>query len=328
MHAFILAGGFATRLWPLTEQRAKPLLPLAGKPILTHIVEGISKDIPITVSTNAVFREGFHSWKETMPQKNIEILIEDTHHDDQKLGALGAVAQWLEQGKINEDVLLLTGDNYFGFRIADFLSAYHPATPILAAHDIADHERAKAFGTVIIQNAEPTGSTGHSAIGTVVDFQEKPPNPQTTLVSTGCSILPVSVLSILKEFAKEHPDNVGGIFEKLLHRKQQVECFTFTEPWFDIGSFDAYLAATKELVGEQTVLEKGAHCVDTQCTGSNVIGEQSQAVGSTLENVVLFEQCTVENCTLRNCIVDNHCTLKGVDLEGKMLRAGTVLTVG
>ena len=55
MRAFILAGGFATRLWPLTEKRAKPLLPLAGKPMITHIVEGLPKDMPVIVSTNDAF---------------------------------------------------------------------------------------------------------------------------------------------------------------------------------------------------------------------------------------------------------------------------------
>ena len=82
MKAFILAGGFATRLWPLTEKRAKPLLPLAGIPLLTHLVEKIPAGIPITVSTNAVFAEDFEKWKKAMSDKRlaISILIEDAGH--------------------------------------------------------------------------------------------------------------------------------------------------------------------------------------------------------------------------------------------------------
>ena len=149
MHSFILAGGFATRLWPLTEKRAKPLLPLAGKPILTHIVEKIPQNIPITVSTNAVFQDGFEKWKEGIGRE-VEILIEDTNHDDHKLGALGAVAKWVTDAKIEEDVLLLTGDNYIGFELTDFIEAYNKDTPLLAAHDIKDKEQAKSFGTVVL----------------------------------------------------------------------------------------------------------------------------------------------------------------------------------
>ena len=64
MHAFILAGGFATRLWPLTEKRAKPLLPLAGVPLIEYLVQDIPEDIPITISTNAVFKEAFEESKD------------------------------------------------------------------------------------------------------------------------------------------------------------------------------------------------------------------------------------------------------------------------
>ena len=154
MKAFILAGGFATRLWPLTEKRAKPLLPLAGKPIISHIVEKIPEDIPITVSTNAVFMEGFEQWKKDLNRDNLEILIEDTRSDDQKLGALGAVSQWIQSESIDEDVLLLTGDNYFGFEISDFIEAYSNGTPILAAFDIGDEIKARSFGTVILEKSK------------------------------------------------------------------------------------------------------------------------------------------------------------------------------
>jgi GTP:adenosylcobinamide-phosphate guanylyltransferase len=77
MHAFILAGGFATRLWPLTEKRAKPLLPLAGKPLLTHLLEKIPRDIPVTVSTNAAFANGFSEWQK-MIDRPTDLIIEGT----------------------------------------------------------------------------------------------------------------------------------------------------------------------------------------------------------------------------------------------------------
>lgn len=316
MHAFILAGGFATRLWPLTEHRAKPLLPLAGKPILSHMVEKIPAEIPVTVSTNAVFAEGFADWRKQHPERRIEILIERTTNDDEKLGALGAVAQWVREHGIVDDVLLLTGDNYFGFSFERFLKAYRPGTPILAAYDIRDRDRASAFGTVIL------GSDARSITG----FEEKPKNPQSTLVSTGCSVLPASTLPALLSYAVEHPDNVGGIFEEFLRLGQPVDSFTFAEPWFDIGSFDAYLEATKTLVGDRVTMPgAGAHLSDTSCEGSVVIGAGSRVTGGTLRDTVLFENVVLNDCVLERCIIDNNCVLSGIDLTGKMLREGTIL---
>src|SRR3989344_4686281 len=141
MKAFVLAGGFATRLWPLTEKRAKPLLPLAGKPLLTHLVEKIPKDMQITVSTNAVFAKDFEMWREgchaerrrsmtggkspfaSAQGDTVKILIEDTGHEGEKLGALGAVAKWVTEQKIDDNILLLAGDNYIGFQMQEFLDA-------------------------------------------------------------------------------------------------------------------------------------------------------------------------------------------------------------
>jgi glucose-1-phosphate thymidylyltransferase len=316
MHAFILAGGFATRLWPLTESRPKPLLPVAGKPILTHLVEKIPKNISITVSTNAVFANAFHEWRAQPATCNLQlsVLIEDTRADDQKHGDLGAVAQWITDAKIDDDVLLLTGDNYIGFSLSSFIDSYN-GTTLLAAHDVAELERAKQFGTVILD------IDGKS----VSAFEEKPNDPKSTLVSTGCSILPRSTLPILKEYAKRCPDNVGGIFEELLQKNIRVEAFIFHEPWFDIGSFDAYLAATKVIVGNNVITGEGSQMEGGSMKGSVVMGKNCTVRNATLENVVLFDNCTIENCELSDCICDDHCIIKGIDLRGKMLRKNTKL---
>lgn len=314
MRTFILAGGFATRLWPLTEHRAKPLLPLVGKPILTHIVEKLPADFHVTVSTNASFEEHFDEWQKDVGRP-VTVYIESALHDDAKLGALRAVADWIEREKIDEDVLLLTGDNYLGFDMAEYLKAYRPGTPLVAAYDVGDLEQAKKFGTVVL------GADGKS----VTAFEEKPKEPKSTFISTGCSVIPKDMLPVLVAYAKDHADNVGGIFEEFIRRGTPVDAFTFADPWFDIGSFEAYLEATKLLVGDAVVKDAESRFDDVNRTGSVVMGKGTDVIRSTLTNVVLFEGCFVEDCVLENCIIDNRCTLRGVELSGKMLRADTTL---
>jgi glucose-1-phosphate thymidylyltransferase len=159
----------------------------------------------------------------------------------------------------------------------------------------------------------------------VLAFEEKPRSPKSTLVSTGVSLLPAPHLPLLVEFAKTHPDNIGGVFEEYLRRGIPVEFRAYTEPWFDIGSFESYLEATRVLVGERLLLGPDASSRDTQTEGSVVLGRKSVVRGSTLRNVILFEHCTVEDCVLEDCILDDHCTLRGIDLRRQMLREGTVL---
>jgi glucose-1-phosphate thymidylyltransferase len=199
------------------------------------------------------------------------------------------------------------------------LKAYE-GNPLLAAYDIRDREKAKQLGTVIaeLKTKNQKLETCH-----VTAFEEKPKNPRSTLVSTGCFLLPASVLPALISFAREKPDNIGGIFEHFLAMGTPVDCKAFVEPWFDIGSFEAYLEATKALVGENVL---GAPTDDGNVfEGSVVLGKGSKVLKSTLKNVVLFDNCTIDDCILENCILDNGCTLKGVDLTGKMLRENTTL---
>lgn len=321
MRCFVLAGGFATRLWPLTEQRAKPLLPLCGKPILSHVVNAVPEEMPISVSTNAVFEQDMRRWAKADNRKRIEIVVEDTGSDDQKLGALGALAKWVRETGVQEDVLLLAGDNYCECDMAAFIAAYR-GNPLLAAHDLGDTGRARHFGTVVFSPQLEPGTLLHR----VTAFEEKPANPRSSCVSAGWWILPASTLAVVEEYAKRKPDNVGGIFEEFLQRSIAVDCYAFTERWKDIGSFGSYLDIHKTLLaGTQAIDAKAALDEATVLRGSVSVGPKTTIRSSTLTDCIVFGKSTIEDCVLTDCMVDENCVLKGVDLTGKMLRSGTIL---
>ncbi len=315
MHCFILAGGFATRLWPLTERRAKPLLPLAGKPLLTRIVESVPEGIAITASTNAEFAESMAEWQQTL-DRPVTVIVEKTRNDKEKLGALGALAQWMRETNVQEDILLLAGDNYLGFKMSDFLSCYTPGVPLLAVREIGDRAAATKFGTVVLQ----PGSRRMAL------YEEKPKDPKSSLVSTTCAVFPPSVFPLILQYALTHPDNNGGVWEQFLLNGVPCEAFPFTEAWFDIGSYEAYLTATTTLVGENVAADPTATIENSVTRGSVVLGAKTVVKRCELADTVIFEDCIVEDCVLERCILDRGCVLKGVDIHGKMLRAGTTLT--
>lgn len=316
MKCIILAGGFATRLWPLTENKAKPLLHLKDKLLISHIVEGLPSDMEIIVSTNAVFEQEFKEWKKSYPDRNIEIFVEDSVEDEFKKGALGATALVIVQKNIEEDLLLIAGDNYFGFKMADFISSYQDR-PMLAAYDIADLNAARKFGVVVARD------------GKVVEFQEKPEKPKSTLVSTGCYIFPKKHLADIVEYAKEKHDDLGGIFEYLLQKGATIDVFSFKEKWFDVGSFDGYLKANKELL-DKHIIENGhvKKMGTNQLRGGVYLGNNTTIENSTLENAVILKDCKIVNCVIRNCIVDEKSQLKNIDLSHKMIRQGSVISKG
>lgn len=313
MKCIILAGGFATRLWPLTENKAKPLLHLKDRPIVSHIVENLPPGIPIIISTNAVFEKDFKRWKQNFPERNIEIFVEDSKEDDFKKGALGATALVIQKKEIDEDLLLIAGDNYFGFEMSNFIH-YYKGDPLLAACDIGDLDAARKFGVVVKKE------------GRVVEFQEKPQNPKSSLVSTGCYIFPKQNLTGIVDYAKQKNDDLGGIFEYLLQKNVLIDAFAFTEKWFDVGSFEGYLNANKTLLNNQVIKKSGVtKSGNNSLQGGIFLGENVVIENSVLEDVVLLKNCVVINCVIRNCIVDENCQLKNIDLSHKMIRQGSVI---
>jgi len=124
MEAIILAGGYATRLWPITLNKPKPLLAIAGKPILDHIIEQL-ENIPeinnIYISTNKRFAPEFEGWLESIDtNKKIKVIAEETRNEKEKLGCIKPIQQIIESEKIDDDCLILGGDNLFSFEIKEF----------------------------------------------------------------------------------------------------------------------------------------------------------------------------------------------------------------
>jgi glucose-1-phosphate thymidylyltransferase len=312
MKCLILAGGFATRLWPLSEKKAKPLLHVKDKPLISFIVENLPDEMEIIISTNAFFEEGFKKWMKNYPKRSIQIMVEDADHEDIKKGALGATAMAIEEYKIDEDILLIAGDNYFGFKMQDFIDAF-TGTPLLAAYDIGDTHAARKFG-VVVTNKE----------GDVTEFQEKPQEPKSTLVSTGCYVFPASNLQDIINYAKDHNDNLGGVFEYLLQKGETINTFTFDGDWYDIGSFDAYLRANQELISDQVIKEEGVIVEGSNnLEGGVYLGENTHITDSLIDRSIILKNCVIEDCVLRNCVIDEGSHLKGIDLSHQMIREGS-----
>ena len=314
MKAIILAGGFATRLWPLTEKRAKPLLLLMNIEILSHIVENIPDEVSIIISTNLVFKDHFQEWKDkSFPKRDIEVFIEDSNTENEKIGALGAVSLIIQQKKLSEDIIIIAGDNYFSFSLQSMIQEFSK-NPILAVFDIQDLHRAKQFGVVVPKNKT-----------TVQKFEEKPEYPTSSLVSTGICIFPKNYLQSIIEYAKIHSDNLGGIFEYLLEKKKTISMFPFQGNWFDIGSFQGYLDAHIQLQKEKVLISKSSKITNSKFKGAVSVADNCQIKNSVLDNVIIFSDVIIENCEIRNSIIDSGCIIKNLDLSFKIIKSDTEL---
>lgn len=308
MKALILAGGFAKRLWPLTLDKAKPLLPIAGRPVVSHIVENIPSGIPIIVSTNATFADDFTRWREGHANRDITIAVEPSEDEGTKKGALAAVALVIKEHGPDEDWLVVGGDNFFTFSIAEFL-ANSEGKPMLAVHDIEDRELAKKFGIVVTDGKR------------VTKFVEKPADPPSTLAGTGCYHFPADVIPMVLEAAELTPDKLGAVFEHLLKNNVEVHAVTLPGYWNDIGSFEAYLDAHVQSGADLDIPgELLDEALGNTFEGVNHIDPSAKIVGSRISNSIVLPNAIIENSDIDSCIVDRECELVDQEISQQIVR--------
>jgi glucose-1-phosphate thymidylyltransferase len=227
----ILCAGFATRLYPLTLDRPKSLLQIAGKPIIGHILEKLEESGKITeiiIVSNQKFLKDFQDWKVKSQHKRlIKILNDGTSTEGEKLGAVGDINFAVRKENLQEDIMVLAGDNLFDFdlnKIMDFF--YEKKASIIALYDVKDKELIKGRYGAVTLDAESR----------VVNIEEKPDNPRTTLASTACYIFSKKDISLLEKCINEGKmlDNLGD-FVKLLAKNGTLYGLICKGRWFDIG---------------------------------------------------------------------------------------------
>ena len=236
MKAIILAGGYAKRLWPVTKNMPKQLLPVAGKPIIEYPIENIelTKGIKETIiSINAYFEFNFREWfTKYQFRKKTKLAIEKTFSEEEKLGSIGALNYLINKLGIKDDILVIGGDNLFEFSLRKFINYFRQQkTSVIALYDIKDKSRVKGrYGIAEMDKGDK-----------IINFEEKPKNPKTTLVNTACTILSKQDIKLIPQYIQEgnNKDAFGYLLQWLI-KKRPVHGFVFDSPWFDIGSFDAY----------------------------------------------------------------------------------------
>ncbi len=228
MKCLILAGGFATRLYPLTLDRPKALLPYRGRPVLSHIIDRIPAGMDILVSTNKKFEAVFADWQATLARP-VEIGVEDALADDQKKGAVAAIDHWIKNKHIKEDLMVVAGDNYFELDLSDLIARFDGRNVIIAAFDVGDKDLACETGKrcqVGLLTVEE---------GRVTSFDEKPEFATSSIVSTGIYVLPRRIFPALSRYCRDHKaDNLGAFIAHLIAR-ETVHAYVFSTLWLDIG---------------------------------------------------------------------------------------------
>jgi glucose-1-phosphate thymidylyltransferase len=234
MNALILAAGYATRLYPLTLNKAKPLLEVGDKPIIEWLLDNLAT-VPglgtICIVTNDKFASDFQVWANGYQDRHrgleIKIINDGSKSDDDKLGAIGDINLVLTRENLGtDDLIIVAGDNLLNQPLAKFVEYARNTQATVAVYDVGNLEAMNKYGVVTIDQH-----------GTITHFEEKPEKPQSPLAAIALYYYSREVLPLFTTYlaAGNNPDQPGRFLQWLYTRKP-VKTFQIKGQWLDIGS--------------------------------------------------------------------------------------------
>jgi glucose-1-phosphate thymidylyltransferase len=242
--AIVLAAGYATRLRPLTDSVAKPLLPLAGRPMLDYLydkIAAVGEIDELHVVTNSRFAPDFHRWAKER-ERPLPVVVQDdgTRSNEDRLGAIGDVRFVIGRaGLAGEDLLVVAGDNLFDFDLRDLVAFWRAKGDgsVIGVHDVGDLELMRQYSMAQLDEDDR-----------VVSLIEKPEQPSSTLAGIAVYVYRAEHAALVDDYLAEgnSPDQPGR-FAVWLSSRVPLYGYRFPGDWLDIGDREQLLDADNRM---------------------------------------------------------------------------------
>jgi glucose-1-phosphate thymidylyltransferase len=236
MKGLILGAGYGVRLYPLTKNIPKPLLAIAGKPVIEWTLEKLKaiKELDeIFIVVNQHYYATYIRWLADYKfPKKISLINDGSSSPDDRLGAVRDIQFVIEKAKIHDDLLIIAGDNLFDISLTAFVSFYKECGASIALKDLShlSQEIISQYGIVTLDKANK-----------VIDFEEKPPMPKSTLAALCLYLFSKDEIKLIKKYLDSgfNPD-APGYYIQWCYKKLDLYGFVMKGEWFDIGDIDSY----------------------------------------------------------------------------------------
>jgi len=241
--AVILAAGYATRLYPLTLDRPKALLPVGGRPMLDRLLEqldGVEGLDEVYVATNSKFAGAFRDWAAARRGLPVRVVDDGTVDEESRLGAIGDLDLTIREAGLADDLIVLAGDNLFSESIAPFPEfALAKGGAALGVYDVGDLDAIRKYAVIELDGDDR-----------VTRLEEKPDEPRSTLAGIALYFYPRAALGFVGQYLAEgnNPDQPGRLVQ-WLYPRTPVYGWRVPGRWYDVGSKETLTEADQAFGG-------------------------------------------------------------------------------
>lgn len=245
MHAVILAAGYATRMYPLTADRPKSLLPVGRRVVLDWMMDGLQA-LPamrdITLVTNAKFEHQFADWlRARSDPKPVRLVNDGSTTDENRLGSIRDMLLAIEHARLTAPLLITAGDHIVEWNLHDFCAFGHAHEPYatIALYRLPDPRDATRYGIADV-----------AADGRIIHCEEKPRQPRSNLAAVCLYYFPPAVWPRLRQYLTTGLDaDAPGHFIVWLHQQEPIYGWQAEGRLFDIGTVESYERTCHALEG-------------------------------------------------------------------------------
>lgn len=316
MLAVILAGGFGTRLRPLTSTTCKPLLPVANKALIEHAIDGLPSEVDQVVIAAGYRAEQIEDHFKRHPRKQRVRVA----REERALGTGGAIRNAVSFAGGPRGTFIVRNADLVDTLPLDRMLALHRKEHALATISLWEVEDPSPFGVAKLRGQR------------IEFFVEKPKREEapTNLINAGSYILEPEVLEYIPA---DHPGEFSierTVFPEMLDTPRGMYGFQFQGHWIDCGRPDTYLEAHRLTLPKGATVAPGARFGGSAkgfvCLGANSVVEQ----GSVLEDTVLLPEAKVgRDAHLARCILGKGSRVgAGARLEDVVLGDGAEVAAG
>ena len=235
MKAIILVAGYATRLYPITENKPKSLLEINNKPILDYIVNEINEIEEITeifVVSNNKFIHHFKDWLKNIESKiEITIINDGTNSVEDRLGAIGDIQLVIEQQNIKEDVIIIAGDNFFTYKLKAVYDFYVKNNKnCVVSKEYKDKSMLSSFAVATLDSNN-----------VIIELEEKPQKPKSNICIYATYIYKKDTVKLVKKYLDEgNNKDAPGYFLAWVYNLKPTVAYRIQESCYDIGTKEVY----------------------------------------------------------------------------------------